>query len=209
MRRPHAGGHREQVQVVVAEQEARRVAQRMQALEHAQAVGAAVDEVAQHVQAVARRREADLGEQAIEGVAAALQVADQKVHGPILLRSRPLAATGAPPPLRADRMDVALLVFLILLNALFAMSEMALTAGAQGAAGGDGRGRRSGCAGRDGAARPAHALAVDGAGRHHLDRHPERHRRRRRVLGAAVGLAAWRDRRAAAGGRRSAPPRWW
>ncbi len=32
------------------------------------------------------------------------------------------------PPIRAPRMDVALLLFLILLNALFAMSEMALTA---------------------------------------------------------------------------------
>ena len=36
-------------------------------------------------------------------------------------------------------MDVALLVFLILLNGAFAMSEMALTASPQGAAAGDGR----------------------------------------------------------------------
>jgi putative hemolysin len=41
-------------------------------------------------------------------------------HAPILLRWRPATA--------AVRMDVALLVFLILLNGVFAMSEMALTA---------------------------------------------------------------------------------
>ena len=35
-------------------------------------------------------------------------------------------------------------------------------------------------------------VPVDGADRHHLDRHPQRHRRRRGVLGAAGGLAARR-----------------
>ena len=38
--------------------------------------------------------------------------------------------------------------------------------------------------------------AVHGADRHHVDRHPQRHRRRGRVLGAAGGLAARRDARA-------------
>jgi putative hemolysin len=49
------------------------------------------------------------------------------MHHPILLRSRPLHRhrRRLSP---AARMDVTLLVFLILLNGLFAMSEMALTA---------------------------------------------------------------------------------
>ena len=70
-----------------------------------QRIGAAVDQVAEHDQLVARWREADLGEQAVEGIAAALHVADEEDHD-----------------------GVALLVFLILLNGAFAMSEMALTA---------------------------------------------------------------------------------
>jgi hypothetical protein len=65
---------------VVAEQAGGRIAERMQPFEHAQAVRAAVDEVAEHMQPIARRREADGGEQAVERIAAALQVADQKVH---------------------------------------------------------------------------------------------------------------------------------
>jgi hypothetical protein len=103
MRRPHAGGQREQMQVMVAEQETRGAAQGMQALEHAQAVGAAIDEVAQHVQAIARWRETDLGEQALQGGAAALQVADQKMHGLDCYAQRPLAATGRATASRADR----------------------------------------------------------------------------------------------------------
>ena len=47
---------------------------------------AAVDQVAEHVEPVARRREADLGEQPVERVGAALDVADEIVHGSILLR---------------------------------------------------------------------------------------------------------------------------
>ena len=57
---------------------------------------------------------------------AALHVANKQNHGPILLRSRPFSLLVAACP--APRLDVSLLVFLILLNGLFAMSEMALTA---------------------------------------------------------------------------------
>ena len=67
--RPHAGGDGEQVQVVVAEQAVGGVAEAAQPAQHGQRLRAAVDQVAEHVEAVARRREADLGEQAVERVA--------------------------------------------------------------------------------------------------------------------------------------------
>jgi putative hemolysin len=59
-----------------------------------------------------------------QAASAALQVTNQVNHQAILLRSRPLSAPRHP----AVRMDVTLVLFLILLNGLFAMSEMALTA---------------------------------------------------------------------------------
>ncbi|MCG3190005.1 MAG: hypothetical protein LKCHEGNO_02557 [Burkholderiaceae bacterium] len=80
VRAPHARGHREQMQVVVAEQMGRRAVECAQPLQHPEAVGAAVDEVAQRVHVVARRREADFGEQTVQRVATALYVADQEVH---------------------------------------------------------------------------------------------------------------------------------
>ena len=48
--------------------------------QRAQRLGAAVDQVAQHGEPVAGRGEADFGQEAVEGVAAALQVADEVVH---------------------------------------------------------------------------------------------------------------------------------
>ena len=107
------------------------------------------------------------------------------------LRSRPLR----------PRMDVALLLFLIFLNALFAMSEMALTASRKArlqvmVEAGD-----SGAQPRDGAARQPDQVPLGGADRHHLDRHPERHRRRRRVLGAVRRTGCTRTSRSA-----TAPP---
>jgi putative hemolysin len=55
-----------------------------------------------------------------------LGVTNEQNHGVILLRSKALKQT--PPQLLAGPMDLALLVFLIVLNGLFAMSEMGLTA---------------------------------------------------------------------------------
>ena len=60
-------------------------------LQHRQRLRAAVDQVAQQVDAVARGREVDGGEELVQRVAAALEVAYQIIHAPILLRSRALA----------------------------------------------------------------------------------------------------------------------
>jgi hypothetical protein len=87
MQRPHTMGHGKQVQVVVAEQAARRVAQAAQPAQRGQRLRAAVDQVAEHKEAVARRRKGQCRQQVVECVAAALQVAHQVVHGSILLRS--------------------------------------------------------------------------------------------------------------------------
>ena len=77
MPRPHAGGDGEQMPVVVAEDAVRGVAQVAQPAQHAERIGAAIDQVAEHVDPVARGGEADLGEQPVERVGAALDVADE------------------------------------------------------------------------------------------------------------------------------------
>jgi hypothetical protein len=66
----------EQVQVVVAQQALRGVAQRREAAQHLERAGAAVDKVAQDIERVAARRESDLVEQALKRCVATLQVAD-------------------------------------------------------------------------------------------------------------------------------------
>ena len=88
LQRPHTVGGGQQVKVVIAEQAGGRVAEGAQPLQHAQRLRPAVDQVAQHDKAVARRREAGHVEQPVQGAAAALQVADEVDHRPILLRSR-------------------------------------------------------------------------------------------------------------------------
>ena len=100
---------------------------------------------------------------------------------------------GFPRPLR-PRMDVALLLFLVFLNALFAMSETALTASRKArlqvmVEAGD-----SGAQPCARAARQPDQVALGGADRHHLDRPAQRHRRRGRVLDPARRLAALADR---------------
>ena len=106
-------------------------------------------------------------------------------------------------------MDVALLLFLIFLNALFAMSEMALTASRKArlqvmVEAGD-----SGAQPCDGAARRPDQVALGGADRHHLDQHPQRHRRRRRVLGAVRRAGCTQTFGIATAPPRSPPPAWW
>ncbi len=81
VRAAHAVGEGQQVQVVVAEQAGRAALERAQPAQHGQRARAAVDQVAQRMQVVARGRVADLGEQPRERVVAALDVADQPVHG--------------------------------------------------------------------------------------------------------------------------------
>jgi hypothetical protein len=71
---------------VIAEQAHCRVAEAAQAPQHRERPRPAVDEVAEDDEAVARRREADLGEQPLERVGAALEIADQMDHASILLR---------------------------------------------------------------------------------------------------------------------------
>ena len=106
-------------------------------------------------------------------------------------------AAGAPRPVLQRphlpprlSMDVALLFFLIVLNAAFAMSEMALTASRKA------RlqvmleaGERGAEAAIDLHDHPDQ-VPVDGAGGHHVDQRAQRHRRRRRVLRAAGRVAA-------------------
>src|SRR3954469_12534606 len=71
--RTHAGGDGEQVPVVVAEHAARRRAEAAQPAQRRERSGPAIDEVAEHVQVVERR-------------GTALDVADEVMHGSILLR---------------------------------------------------------------------------------------------------------------------------
>jgi len=98
-----AVGHREQVQVVVAQQALHRAFQRAQPAQCRQAFGAAVHEITEHHDGVARRRKIELLKKPLERIAATLQVANQVVHGgkmskwgteartSILLPSPPLA----------------------------------------------------------------------------------------------------------------------
>src|SRR5688572_19297162 len=95
MQRTHAVGGGEQVPIVVAEQAYRRAAEALQAAQGGQRFRPTIDQIAQHVDAVARGAEADFVEQAVEGGAAALHVADQVDHRSILLRSS--AASAARP----------------------------------------------------------------------------------------------------------------
>jgi hypothetical protein len=88
-------GHRQQVQVVVAQQAGGAALQVAQAAQHAQGIGAAVDQVAQQVEMIAGRGKVQFGQQPFEGVAAALEVADEVVHHTILLRSCPIAFSSA------------------------------------------------------------------------------------------------------------------
>ena len=171
----------------------------------------AVDEVAEQVEAVARGREIDLGEQP---VAARRNSPAGRRPGSSCTRfcyalRLPRFAVCAPLVRSAPPWTSRCSLFLIILNGLFAMSEMALTASRKA------RlqvmleaGERGAQAAID-AARQPDQVPVDGADRHHLDRHPERHRRRGRVLGSRsrAGCSDLRHRRAR--GRASPPPRWW
>jgi hypothetical protein len=118
--------HGQQVHVVVAQQAGGGFAQASQAAQHLQGLRAAVDQVTQHHDAVARRRKADRGQHLFERLRATLQVTDEMDHRAILLRLRPHSAASAIVWQRAwiSRSSS----FLILLNGLFALSEMALTA---------------------------------------------------------------------------------
>ena len=115
------------------------------------------------------------------------------------------ACTGLAPVLD---MDVAFLVFLILLNGVFAMSEMALTASRKARLQvmlEAGEARRADC---HRSARQPDEVSFHGADRHYVDRHPERHRRR---SGVRRPLADGRRRPLTWASARltSAQPGWW
>ena len=149
----------------------------LHAPQHRGRCGAAVDQVAQQHQVVAAGREGDLVEQALQGVVAALHVADQvECHA---------------SPFSPASMDVFLLALLTLLNALFAMSEMALSTSRRARLAALAEAGDAGARGRAQAAGGPDAVPVHGADRHHLDRHAQRHRRRGRVRGAAR-RSGWR-----------------
>ena len=89
VRPAHALRHHQQVQVVVAQQAGRRIAQRRHAPQHGQRFGTAVDQIAQQHQAVTAGRESDFVEQPAQCGVAALHVADQiKCHVFIFHRPR-------------------------------------------------------------------------------------------------------------------------
>ena len=75
----HAIGHRQQVQIVVAQQAARGVAIAHQAAQHRLRRGAPVDQVAQNVQRIPAGREIQRVQQALQRSVAALHIAN-KVH---------------------------------------------------------------------------------------------------------------------------------
>jgi len=81
---------------ILSDTAARSAYTRGQALEHLQRARAPVHEIAQQIETVARGGEVQGGQQSLESVAAALQVADQVNHGPD-------SATLAGPQLPARR----------------------------------------------------------------------------------------------------------
>ena len=97
-----ARGHGQQVQVVVAEHDFRRVAERLHLAQDRERAGTAVDEVADQPQAVARRRESDEPEELDELLVTALQVADRIVRHALRNRGRGFARTSRLPFARAD-----------------------------------------------------------------------------------------------------------
>ena len=72
MRFAHAVGDSQQMQVMVAEQALRRIAQRHQAAKGAGRVRPAVDQVTQHIQRVAAGRERNFRKQALQCAVATL-----------------------------------------------------------------------------------------------------------------------------------------
>ena len=139
--RANAVGHREQVQVVVAEQAGGGATEVLQQPQSVERRWASVDQVAQQDDLVTRRRKRQCRQKPLQCGAAALDVADQVgghlgiVLSEMSISSASLAASFNRPRTgrvsllsRALLMDTALVLFLILLNGLFAMSEMALTA---------------------------------------------------------------------------------
>ena len=72
-----AFGDAHEVKVVVAENGHRRIAQGLHEAQAAQGIGSAIDEIAHEPEAVAARIESDLGEEPLERLEAALQVADR------------------------------------------------------------------------------------------------------------------------------------
>ena len=69
-------GHHQQVEIVVAEDGQGRRAERAEEAQRFERVRAAIDQVADHPQPVTRRVEVTQGEQALQRVVAALDVAD-------------------------------------------------------------------------------------------------------------------------------------
>ena len=171
---------------MVAEHAAGRRAEAAQPTQRRERSGAAIDQVAEHVDVIARRRERDFVEQPVERRGAALDVADEVMHGSILLRWPPPTAAPAhgrcPPavsrPSQRPVRDVG--------NGADREPQ-----GAPAGDGGSGRFGRQPCAR---AARQPDQVAVGGADRHHLDRPAQRHRRRGGVLDPARRLAALPDR---------------
>jgi hypothetical protein len=82
----HARCHGQQVQVVVAQKAGGAGAQAAQALEHFERGGSTVDEVTEDMKMIPGWAEVQGGQQPVEGVAAALDVANEVMHRPILLR---------------------------------------------------------------------------------------------------------------------------
>jgi len=71
-----AGGDPEEMQVVIPEDDRGSVAEAAHVAENVERAGAAVDEVADEPESVARRCEPDLAQQPLEGVETPLDVAD-------------------------------------------------------------------------------------------------------------------------------------
>ena len=87
--RAHAVRHREKMQVVVAEQAGRGRAQLAQTAQGGEVLRPAIHQVAEHDHVIARRREVDRSEQALERDTATLHVSDDVVHRPVWGGIRP------------------------------------------------------------------------------------------------------------------------
>ena len=82
MRLRVAGGDGQQMEIVVAEDGDRRIAQRLHFAQRGERIGSAIDDIADEPQPVLARREADQLEQLAELGVAALDVADRvEAHG--------------------------------------------------------------------------------------------------------------------------------
>ncbi len=101
-----AMGHGQQMQVMVAEQAGRGVAQAPDQPQGGQRGRPRVDQVTEQVDPVPRGREVDFFQQGLQSAATALDVADQIVHAGIVLSKKSMASATLAPFFQSKRIPL-------------------------------------------------------------------------------------------------------